>query len=86
MNRLSYILTALAVWAVSSALLFFICLFSINQTIIYGAMAVIGVTFIGSSVAFVTKWNKTGMAIAAGPAVVIVGILVMFVVVGLFYQ
>ena len=86
MNQLAYILTALAVWAVSSALLFFICLFSINQTIIYGSLAVIGVTFFGSSVAFAFKCNKTGMTIAAGPAVVIAGIMMMFVVVGLFYQ
>jgi hypothetical protein len=85
MNRLAYIFCALAAWTVSSALLLFICLFSINQTIISAAFVVIGVTFIGSCVAFATKCNKTGAIIAAGPAFVIIGILVMFVVIGLTY-
>jgi hypothetical protein len=48
-------------------------------------LVVIGVTFIGSCVAFATRFNRTGLIIAAGPAFVLVGILVMFVVVGLTY-
>jgi hypothetical protein len=78
-------LSALAAWTVSSVLLLFICLLSINQTIISAALVVIGVTFIGSCVAFATRCNRTGVIIAAGPAFVLVGILVMFVVVGLTY-
>jgi hypothetical protein len=80
-NRVAYILAALVLWAVSSGLLFFMCVFSVNQTIISAALIVSGATFIGSGLAFATKHNRLGVAVAAGPAVAIAGILAMFVVV-----
>jgi hypothetical protein len=82
MSRVANILAALVVWAVSSGLLLFMCVFSVNQTIISAALVVAAVTLIGSAVAFATKHDKLGFLVAAGPAVVIAGLLVMFAVYG----
>lgn len=82
MNRLAKILIALVVWAASSGLLLFICVFSVNQTIISAALIVAGVTFVGSAIAFAMKCDKTGLVFAALPALVIVGLLVMLAAVG----
>jgi hypothetical protein len=82
MNRVGYILSAFSVWTVSSGLLLFICIFSINQTIITAALVIAAVTLVGSAVAFVTKHDKIGLVVAALPAVVIVALLAMLAVVG----
>ena len=56
--------------------------FSVNQTIISAALIVAAATLVGSAVAFATKHDKLGFFVAAGPAVVIAGLLVMFAVIG----
>jgi peptidoglycan/LPS O-acetylase OafA/YrhL len=82
MSRVESILVALVVWAVSSGAMLFICVFSINKTIISAALALAATTLIGSAVAFATKHNKWGFAVAAIPALVLAGLLVMFIVIG----
>ena len=82
MNRVEKILAASVVWVASSALLLFVCIFSVNQTIISASIAIAAVTLIGSAVAFATKHDKLGFIVAAGPAFVIAGLVVMFVVYG----
>lgn len=82
MNRIAKIIVALGVWLMSSALLLFICVFSVNQTIIYSALIVAGVAFVGSAVAFALKCDKTGLVVAGIPAIVIVGLLILLFAVG----
>lgn len=82
MNRVAKILIALVVWGASSGLLLFICVFSVNQTIIYSALIIAAVALIGGALAFATKHDKTGLVIAAIPALVIAGLMVMFIVIG----
>ena len=62
------------------------CVFSVNQTIISAAIIIAVTTLIGSAAAFATKHDKLGFVVAAGPALVIAGLLAMFVVVGLTYH
>lgn len=82
MDRAPKIAAALAVWAASSAFLFFMCIFSINETIIMASIIIAAVSLIGSIVAFVMKRDRLAVGIAAIPAFVIAGLLVMFAVFG----
>lgn len=82
MNRVANICAAFVVWAASSGFLLFMCVFSVNQTIISAAIVIAAVTLVGSAIAFSMKHDKLGFGIAAGPALVIAGLIAMFVVYG----
>ena len=82
MNRARNILFALTVWAASSALLLSMCVFSVNHTIISAAIIFTALTLVGSALAFGLKHDKLGFGIAAGPALAIAGLLILFVIYG----
>jgi hypothetical protein len=70
MDRLLVGLAALLTWAVSSGILFVLCLLSVSEVIINGALVVIGACLIGSSISFALKRDAAVFVLAAGPGLV----------------
>ena len=80
MNRILTVLGALAIWAVSSVVLFGICALSVNPAIISAATFVIFACLVGLIVTLSTGRDRWVFAVAAGPAYVAGGVVSLAII------
>ncbi len=80
MGRLGVGLVALVIWAISSAFLFFVCMLSVNQTIISAALVAISICLVVSAILLVLKRDTAVLFVAAGPGFIVGAILMVGIV------